>query len=144
MTSPLDLLGTWDLARDIDDRHDDQHLTVTGTTVLTADGPDRVTWHESGLLHRPGHAAAPVTRTLGVVRRGAGWWVVFDHGGDFHPWAPGDWVEHPCGADLYRGLVDVGRHRAWTITWEVRGPAKDYTMTSRLTVPAGARSSASR
>ena len=131
--SPTDLVGAWSLERTVDDRLGVEQLTVSGSLVLTADGPDRVAWHESGRLSRPGRPDVAVTRSLLVVRREA-WWVLFDHGGDFHPWSPGEWVDHPCGADHYRGLVDLdGLPGWWQVTWQVAGPAKDYTMNSRLT-----------
>jgi hypothetical protein len=121
--------------RTIEDRVAGEVLTLAGTLALVADGDDAVAWQEAGTLSRPGHRAVSVTRTLRVVRRpGDGWWVVFDHGGDFHPWTPGTPVDHPCGADHYRGLVDVEQlPAAWRVTWEVTGPAKDYTMVSTLT-----------
>lgn len=142
-TSPLELLGTWTLSRDIEDRYAGQHLHVDGTTRLArVRGPDsseaRVSWSESGLLTRACASPADpvaVSRELLVVRRGDGWWVLFEDGRDFHPWRPGGWVDHPCGADHYRGLVDLGARASggsWMVTWQVTGPLKDYTMTSVL------------
>jgi hypothetical protein len=142
VTSPLDLLGTWTLSRVVEDRHAGQRLHVEGTLVLAttpvpgATGRVDVSWVEAGVLRRPGADPVAVSRELLVVPRGEGWWVLFSDGGDFHPWQPGGWVDHPCGPDHYRGLVDLsGRPGggAWTVTWEVSGPLKDYTMTSVLT-----------
>ncbi len=142
-TSPLDLLGSWRLERIIEDRLADAELRVVGTTVLhPADerAKERVRWHEQGLLTRTDGAGSPceVHRTLYVVppdeAAPAGpWWVRFDDGRPFHPWSPGLEVEHPCGHDLYRGLVEVDGPDAWRVTWHCTGPAKDYTMRSRLT-----------
>lgn len=132
-TGPLDLVGTWRLSRIVDDRVAGERLTVTGRTVLSAEDADRVRWREEGTLLRRG-SSVEVSRTLFVVRRAAeAWWVVFEDGRDFHPWAPGEPVVHPCGADSYRGLVDTaGLPERWAVTWEVRGPGKDYTMVSEL------------
>ncbi|MCY7394903.1 MAG: DUF6314 family protein [Nocardioides sp.] len=133
--TPLDLLGPWHLAREIDDRHTGQRLRVDGTTRLTVVG-EEVGWAESGLLTRPGAAPARVSRRLRVVRREGGWWVLFEDGRDFHPWRPGGWVEHPCGADHYRGRILVDplpvHPVTWQVTWQVTGPAKDYTAHSVL------------
>lgn len=142
--SPRALLGRWELHRDIDDRYAGERLRVLGTLTLRhLDGPvdPGIDWAEEGRLHRPGRAGVSVARRLRVVRRddgAGGWWVCFADGRDFHPWRPGTWVEHPCGPDRYRGLVEAGDARpgtrvaAWRVTWQVTGPTKDYTMTTRL------------
>ena len=58
--------------------------------------------------------------------------VTFADGRDFHPWRPGEVVEHPCNADLYRGLVHLPTtgSRGWSVMWECTGPDKDYSMTT--------------
>jgi hypothetical protein len=127
--APLSLLGPWSLHRTIEDRLAGETTTVTGTLTLERAG-DEVAWHEAGEWERRG-ARLPVERTLRVVRRDSLWWVLFEDGREFHPWSPGVEVVHPCGADTYRGLVE-GTPEAWRVTWEVRGPAKDYTMVSDL------------
>lgn len=144
---PSALLGRWGLTRGIDDRYAGEQLRVVGTLSLDRLGEPAspgIDWVEEGLLHRPGRAPVAVGRRLRVVRRdGAGdgrgdWWVCFADGRDFHPWRPGTWVEHPCGPDLYRGLVEAhaalpgARATAWRVTWQVCGPRKDYTMTTGL------------
>ena len=136
-TTPLDLLGRWHLEREIDDRYAGTRLRVTGTALLDRDEDDCVRWHEEGLLERPGAAPATVHRTLLVVRDAHGsWQVVFDDGRPFHPWRPGVEVEHPCVADLYRGVIEVGDGRGavfWRVVWHVRGPAKDHTIRTTYT-----------
>ena len=137
-TSPPGLLGTWRLERTIDDRLAHAELGVVGTTVLDRVG-DRIRWHEQGLLGRTDGTGTPseVHRTLYVVPptgpEPGSWWVLFGDGRPFHPWTPGVEVEHPCGPDLYAGLVEVHGPDAWQVTWHCTGPAKDYTMCSRLT-----------
>ncbi len=136
-TTPLALLGRWTLERDIDDRYARARLRVTGTAVLGPAGDGRVRWHEEGLLERPGSEPAAVQRTLLLVP-GPGdeprWQVTFEDGRPFHAWTPGVEVDHPCAEDLYRGLVEVpsaahgGAAARWTVTWRVRGPAKDHTI----------------
>lgn len=134
---PTELLGAWRLERTIEDRYAGRTLTLAGTTELTLLADGRVRWHDQGTLHLP-DGDVEATRTSLVERRDGGWFVLFEDGRDFHPWAPGTPVEHPCGRDLYRGTVQVGSGAdgaaaAWHVVWEVRGPAKDYTMVSRMT-----------
>lgn len=146
---PHALTGTWDLHRTIEDRVAHATGTVSGTTVIEVEHLDRLRWSESGVLDWQGRRV-PITRVLHLVRRGVpcadghlrddqepAWFVLFDDGRDFHPWVTGEQVEHPCGADVYRGRIDVepagsGRQR-WTVQWDVTGPAKDYTLVSVLT-----------
>lgn len=80
-----------------------------------------------------GEHEIPVNRTLFVELRDEGWFVTFDDGRDFHPWEPGEEVVHPCAADTYVGRIELVDPGTWTVEWHVTGPAKDYTMASRLT-----------
>jgi hypothetical protein len=126
---PTDLLGTWALTRVVDDRRTGERRDVAGTAELTEASPGRVRWTEAGTMTWPGHAV-PVSRTLYVVREDAGWWVRFEDGRPFHPWAVGHRVDHPCAPDHYRGLIEVAGDPAtsWTVTWDAVGPEKDYRM----------------
>ena len=104
-----------------------------GTLSVVADGA-RIRWRESGTLHWAGDEL-PVTRELVLVEAPPGWQVCFADGRLFHPWRPGEIVEHPCNADVYRGLVDVGPDRL-RVLWDVTGPAKQqrlFTRCHRLT-----------
>jgi len=130
---PRTLLGSWRFERVIDDRFAGDRKTVEGTITLADAGP-RVRWAEEGVLHLGGRDL-PVTRTMFVEPRGDGWFVVFEDGHDFNPWTTGEQVQHLCGRDLYSGRIDVaerGGRGAWTVRWDVTGPEKDYTMTTRL------------
>jgi hypothetical protein len=162
--SPRDLLGTWELARRIEDRRAQEILHVAGGTELALREDGRIVWTEWGTLTR-GEASAPpipVRRELLIERRGtpherrnAGledapspaesaaeqesqWMVCFADGRDFHPWAPGRAVVHPCGSDRYDGIIDVRDDGTWTVTWDVTGPAKDLRIISRLRRPDAA------
>ncbi|GAA1740237.1 DUF6314 family protein [Aeromicrobium alkaliterrae] len=128
---PRDLVGTWQLTRRVDDRLGPvRHVTGTSELSLIDDG--RVRWSESGTMTWDG-GSTPFTRTLFVELREDGWWVTFDDGRDFHPWDTDSPVVHPCGADLYEGRIEPKGPDAWSVVWNVTGPAKDYTMTSHLT-----------
>lgn len=128
---PLDLLGTWDLSREIVE-HPDQHSSVVGSTSLTLESDGRIRWSETGTLTRQG-LQSPVTRVLHLERRDTGWFVTFEDGRDFHPWQPGSAVEHVCSPDLYVGTVERRSVDQWSVQWRVTGPSKNYTMTSVLT-----------
>lgn len=128
---PTSLLGTWSMTRSIHDRRADETSTVDGTAELVHQDDGRICWSERGTLRR-GDLEIPVSRVLFVEHRDAGWWVTFDDGRDFHPWAPGDEVVHPCAADTYVGRIDAPDTDRWTVEWHVTGPAKNYSMTSVL------------
>ena len=74
--APGSLLGTWRLARTIDDRLLGGHSRVDGTLELTAVAPDRIRWQEQGRWH---HAEGDVEvhRRLWLVRDdpAGDWWV---------------------------------------------------------------------
>lgn len=136
---PLTLTGRWTFSRVIDDRLSGEQSTVTGHAELVAEDDETVRWHETGTLVT-GDRELPVFRTLWIVMRDGTWIVTFEDGRYFHPWTPGEQVEHPCGKDLYIGRVDVepdtppsARPLRWTVRWNVTGPSKDYTMTTVLT-----------
>lgn len=136
---PRRLVGVWTFDRLITDRMAGEELHVDGTVTFSAQDDDLVLWREQGTLHR-GVAHLAVERTLQIVRRPGGsqqWDVTFEDGREFHPWSPQVWVEHLCGADTYRGLVLADGNgqvpTAVSVTWEVSGPRKDYTMVTRLT-----------
>ncbi|SDD75304.1 DUF6314 family protein [Auraticoccus monumenti] len=129
---PTELVGRWHLERTVQDRRHGRSGTVTGTLRIEP-GPDGLVWAESGLLVWQGRTV-PVHRTLQVRPAGRGWEVTFEDGRPFHPWVPGTWVDHLCGADHYRGLVEVGPDRRRVdVTWVTTGPTKDDVLRTRLT-----------
>lgn len=125
---PPALLGEWQLFRRVHDRRAQVFGTVRGTLTLVEDGR-RIRWLERGTLGWSG-AQLPVTRELLLVEEPGGWQVRFADGRPFHAWRPGEVVEHPCNADLYRGLVDARRDRL-RIVWDVVGPAKQQRLLTR-------------
>jgi hypothetical protein len=131
LAGPDTLLGTWSLARTIEDRRLGEDSYLTGVLDLTEEQPGLIRWQERATWHRRGGDVA-VGRRLRVERADDGWWVLFEDGREFHPWAPGEPVVHDCAPDTYRGQVS-GTPDGWSVTWEVTGPEKDYTMTTLLT-----------
>lgn len=133
--TPLDLLGTWDLVRVVDDHRSGERRDVRGTATLAVEPDGRVRWSEEGTMTWGGRSV-PVERTLYVVPGADGEWLVeFSDGRAFHPWAVGERVEHPCAPDHYSGLIEL-RDGAWTVEWRATGPEKDYVMS---TVHSGRR-----
>lgn len=130
---PLLLEGRWMFDRTIDDRFAGEQSRVTGTTEFASEPDGRIRWSETGVMEWQGKRL-PVSRTLFIEPRETGWFVTFHDGRDFHPWATDEEVEHPCGADFYRGLIEPSPSGPWHITWSVSGPAKDYTMVTALSV----------
>lgn len=119
------------MSRTIDDRAKSEQSTVDGATALALEPDGRIRWSEQGTL-RTADRVLPVSRVLFVEQREDAWFVTFEDGRDFHPWAPGDEVVHPCAPDTYVGQVDVPDPDRWTVRWDVTGPAKDYTMLTVL------------
>lgn len=132
LSDPTTLLGSWRLARVIDDRFAGQQSRVDGTLRLSEVSPGRIRWDEQGQWRRVGGDVI-VSRSLWLVRdeETAEWWVRFQDERDFHPWRPGEPVVHPCSQDTYRGVVS-GTPQRWTVEWDVAGPAKDYSMSTEL------------
>jgi hypothetical protein len=127
---PDELIGRWSLTRRLHDRTTDQRGRVHGTLELSL-GRDGVSWWEQGTLHWAG-VTRPVSRRLHLEPGPDGWLVRFSDGRVFHPWRPGEPVEHPCRADLYRGIVVVSPDRQELRTlWDVTGPAKDQRLLTR-------------
>jgi hypothetical protein len=125
---PRELVGRWGLRRRIVDRRVGVFGAVAGELVLSPDG-DGVRWDETGTLRWDG-ASYAVTRTYLLRPVGSGWEMRFADGRPFHPWRPGETVTHPCRADVYTGVVDVGPTRIRTV-WDVTGPAKDQRLVTR-------------
>lgn len=96
--------------------------------------------HCAADYHEAGHLILGDAPPLRAERRylwrqeGAEIAVFFADGRPFHdidPDAgPDTEVQHLCGADLYSVRYDFARWPDWQARWTVRGPAKDYTMTT--------------
>lgn len=130
LQDPRLLVRRWRLQRVVEDHRTGERHAIDGTLEISEQG-ERLRWEESLVWRRP-DGDVDVRRGLWLVQVDDAWWVRFEDGRDFHPWAPGEAVEHPCAPDTYRGLVE-GTPRRWTVRWSARGPAKDYDMTSVLT-----------
>lgn len=134
--APDRLLGEWVLEREIVDRRSGMRSFASGRAKLTRERQDLITWHEDVLLsYRQSELAAH--RNLRVELDDMGLWQVkFEDGRPFHPWSPGDTVTHHCGADTYKGVIDLigtaDKISSWQTIWSVRGPEKDLSIRTRL------------
>jgi len=131
---PRSLIGEWKFDRVVRDHLAGEVLAVAGRITFEVQDDGDIRWSESGTMTRAG-VQIPVTRVLFLRQDTEGWRVTFDDGRDFHPWQPGAAVEHVCSPDLYRGTIERLSDDRWSVRWEVRGPRKDYTMSSILTRP---------
>ena len=109
--TPLDLLGTWELSRVVDDHLTGERRDVRGTATLELESPDRVRWSEEGTMSWPGHEV-PVFRTLFVVRSGGAWFVEFEDGRPFHPWRSASGSATSVSATSTRGSSGSTRIRS--------------------------------
>lgn len=139
---PASLCGQWALRRRVRDQATGLVGTVVGRLVVSA-RPDHLSWIETGRFDwappNPDAAgwaptrSAPVTRSLRLTAVDGAWWMQFADGSPFHRWRPGAAVEHPCGADLYAGLVAISPDgRSMRTLWDVTGPSKNQRLITRL------------
>lgn len=139
MGDPTELIGKWNFERFIDDRRSGSRSSASGSCELVLEGADLILWREHGMLRHAG-LELPTSRDLRIERGnrddGATWHVTFDDGRYFHPWLPGEMVEHPCGADHYEGFIELieatGAIDSWRVRWRVRGPDKDLRIETLL------------
>jgi hypothetical protein len=130
------LAGSWRLERTVL-RGEDVVGSFTGTGTFDTDpagGDGVLRYRERGTLHLDD---TTVTATRRLVYRVAGSraQVTFDDGRPFHDLdlsAGVDEVEHPCGADRYRGRLEVLDADTWHHTWRVTGPHKDHEIRTVL------------
>jgi Family of unknown function (DUF6314) len=88
-------------------------------------------WEEEGILDVGGNRLH-AHRNLALRVVDGEWWMTFEDGGLFHPWQLGEWVEHPCGADWYRGRLQLDPEaRQMRILWDVTGPSKRQRIFTR-------------
>ncbi len=126
--------GGWQLTRDINDRRAGQRGSFVGTAEFT---PTSVgfDYNEKGTLQMGDGPSFGATRRY-IWELGDGEMrVSFGDGRAFHSFSLTDQpqADHLCGDDMYRVGYDFSGWPDWTARWDVAGPRKDYTMTSRYT-----------
>ena len=132
-----DFIGTWRLERQIDDRLTGAPLYFSGVAVLSPGG-DGLLYHEQGALRPTGGQVMQSSRSYrwrAVDGRIA---VDFDDRRPFHEFDPVARIaeaQHWCDPDDYTVRYDLADWPLWQTHWRVRGPRKDYLMTSRYFRP---------
>jgi hypothetical protein len=135
LADPRALVGEWRLEREVRDRLASRAGTLQGRLALRPAADGAIEWEERGTLRWDGRDLA-VWRRYRILPLGDGWEVAFADGRPFHPWCPGESVEHLCGSDRYVGRVG-GTPETWGVLWRVVGPGKDQVLRSRLTPAPG-------
>jgi hypothetical protein len=133
---PTALPGEWQLTRWLHDERAAMSGTAAGRLTLTADG-EQIDWREQATLQWNGRHL-PVSRSYRLHSTEDGWWAYFPDGRPFHPWHPGQWVQHACRADIYYGLITITDPRTWHTRWDVVGPATRQRILTRLSRPGRA------
>ncbi|WP_205967686.1 DUF6314 family protein [Paraglaciecola sp. 20A4] len=125
-----DFVGVWQLNRQI--------LQSSGEAFLF-NGAANFAWSDSQLLYQEsGIVTAPDKKVLQAERAyvwqqqaGGKIDVLFDDHRYFHSFtAAKPYAEHLCGDDHYVVKYDFDYWPCWESTWQVKGPRKDYKMTS--------------
>lgn len=126
--------GPWRVARIVADPAGRVTGSFAGTCRFTPDG-EGLTCHEDGTLRHAG-GRYPAGRTTLWRFPGAGRIeVLFADGRPFHGFSVKDPAAvHLCGPDRYAVSYEF-HDRCWLSRWLVRGPEKDYLMTTRYRRP---------
>lgn len=123
-------VGAWQLNRQI--------LQSSGEAFVF-EGQADFSWVESDLHYREtGVVTAPDGRALQAERAyvwqqqaGGKIEVLFDDNRYFHTFSAAEpYAKHLCGDDLYVVSYAFEHGPRWESTWQVKGPRKDYKMTS--------------
>ena len=121
-----DFEGAWRFTRRI--THADGRVAeVAGRAVWWPEGAG-LAYHETGEMRMPGHPPMQVERRYFW---GADMAVHFADGRFFHNVPPeGGATAHWCDPDQYDGRYEFSDWPRFRVSWRVRGPNKDYHMTT--------------
>jgi hypothetical protein len=122
-----DFLGIWRLGRSIT-HADGTQGQFHGQAQWILEG-EAARYHEAGTLQIAGQGAFQAERRY---LWDADLNVYFDDGRFFHqvPQTGGE-AAHWCDPDHYKVRYAFENWPEWQARWQVRGPRKDYTMTTR-------------
>lgn len=128
----FDFLGRWRLSREIEDARGGLAGRLEGWAIFSPQGTG-LACEETGLLSYGDAPAMQATRRYIWRAEGDRIAVYFDDGRPFHSFVPGPRAEatHDCAPDRYEVAYDFTGWPRWEAVWTVRGPRKDYVMTSR-------------
>ncbi len=124
-------MGTYIFNRTIDDRYANTRHVASGTLHITP-----TTWQENGVLHSLNDSPFYQNYDLEFIDNGL--CVSYANGGVFYHLPQIDGIHHithNCGDDMYRGIWTY-INKTLDLTWEVKGPRKEYTMCSTYILKA--------
>ncbi|MEO0692019.1 MAG: DUF6314 family protein [Pseudomonadota bacterium] len=132
-----DFEGVWRLHREIDFVDRDLPAAFVGEARLMPQGTGLI-YAESGQLTLGNAPPMRAERRYLWRPDPTGIATFFDDGRPFHTFAldASSEATHDCAPDTYRVAYAFHDWPAWTATWRVTGPKKDYTMVSLYTRPA--------
>ena len=126
-------LGVWHLARTIEDRRDRRHGFLRGRAEFAPDGRD-LRYGEAGRLRLGVYTGAVEQHYRYAFSRPDHATVRFADGRPFFDLelsqGRGTFL-HRCGADIYRGAIEIYDSACFAMFWRVSGPRKDYVLRSR-------------
>lgn len=130
--------GRWQMARVIENVPDGVVGEFWGEALFEPDGEGLIC-RENGVLRYLGADYSAERRSLWRFPGGDRVDVRYADGRPFHSFVPTEpSAEHYCGADHYDVSYEFAPDH-WRSVWSVRGPAKDYMMTTlyRRLTPEG-------
>ena len=127
-----DFEGRWHLSRVIEDAKSGGQGRFEGVAEFSPT-PDGLRYEETGTLRLEGQPGFTASRVYHWRNAGARIAVTFDDDRPFHDFDLADEAEarHWCDPDHYAVRYDFHDWPSWSARWAVKGPRKDYVMTSR-------------
>ncbi len=134
--------GDWQLSRQVTDRRAGTVLHFEGRLAVTVEN-SRLRLDETGRWTDAPWGALAGHRVYLWVPEGRGRvQVLYGDGRPFHAFTPVQQgratARHLCDPDTYDVTYVFDLPACWQHRWDVTGPAKDYTMLTRLTRPVSA------
>ena len=123
--------GHWHLSRRID-HSQEPSADFNGRAVLSK-AKGGLWYREDGQLQISGHGPISAQRQFLWIKNPGRVMVLFDDGRPFHQIDLASTLSkdrHHCDPDIYDVEYDFTDWPDWTCVWWVKGPRKDYVMTS--------------
>lgn len=132
-----DFSGVWRLDRRITDHLTGQGARFIGAATLHPPENGAALWAERGEMRIADAAPMQAERRYRWAQNGAMIDVFFEDGRAFHSFDPNGApkANHWCDPDDYRVSYDFTQWPNWRAVWRVKGPRKDYEMTTAATRP---------
>jgi hypothetical protein len=122
-----DILGQWELTRNIKDKLNDKTFNLIGISIFTENNASYVC-NETGII-KSDNFQSKAHQTYNWLLKPKGWEISFLNGNFFHDLELvmcDQQVYHKCNNDIYRGLFKLNLPTDFSVTWNVSGPRKDY------------------